>query len=188
MHNHSKPSYTLHSNPSYTLHSNQFYFKYKPPSAEALGGNKAQWSIVHICCQKIFRRTQKWPEWCSWWNIVHIFCNKIFSKLTWDDLILWYVKSLFLRLFSVSIFFASSAAANLKRHLQAHGWQKPNKCNLCDFASLQAGNLRNHLKTHNHTSATNVTLHPHWQADWRNIWISTVVKSQNNATKKLLTK
>ena len=29
-----------HSNPSYTLHSNQFPFKYKPPSAEALGGNK----------------------------------------------------------------------------------------------------------------------------------------------------
>ena len=39
MHNHSNPSYTLHSNPLYTLHSNQFYLKYKPPSAEALGGN-----------------------------------------------------------------------------------------------------------------------------------------------------
>ena len=37
---HSNLLHTLHSNPSYTLHSNQFQFKYKPPSAEALGGNK----------------------------------------------------------------------------------------------------------------------------------------------------
>ena len=29
-----------HSNLLHTLHSNQFQFKYKPPSAEALGGNK----------------------------------------------------------------------------------------------------------------------------------------------------
>ena len=49
MHNHSNPPYTLHSNPSYTLHSNQFPFKYKPPSAEALGGNKSTlWVLVDM--------------------------------------------------------------------------------------------------------------------------------------------
>ena len=57
MHNHSNPSYTLHSNPSYTLHSNppytlhsnQFPFKYKPPSAEALGGNNTMiWSCMSV--------------------------------------------------------------------------------------------------------------------------------------------
>ena len=46
MHNHSNPSYTLHSNLSYTLQSNQFPFKYKPPSVEALGGNKGRNPIL----------------------------------------------------------------------------------------------------------------------------------------------
>ena len=45
--------------------------------------------------------------------------------------------------------YASSRAANLRRHLKTHSGEKLNKCSQCDYASCDAGTLRRHLKTHN---------------------------------------
>ena len=42
--------------------------------------NEVDWNKIHIFCQKIFRRIQNWPEWCSWWSILHIFCWQIFRR------------------------------------------------------------------------------------------------------------
>ena len=63
--------------------------------------------------------------------------------------------------------YASSQAGNLRKHLKIHSGEKSNKCYQRNYASFCAGNLRRHLKTHsgeNQTNATNVTMHPLWQA------------------------
>ena len=45
--------------------------------------------------------------------------------------------------------FASSQAANLRRHLKMHSGEKSaNKCNQCDFVTAWPQALKNHLKTH----------------------------------------
>ena len=43
--------------------------------------------------------------------------------------------------------FASAQAGSLRRHLQTHSGEKPNKWNQCNDASAQAGNLMLHMKT-----------------------------------------
>ena len=45
--------------------------------------------------------------------------------------------------------FSSLQAGDLRRHLKTHSGEKSNKCNQCNYASIEAGILRRHLKTHN---------------------------------------